>query len=97
MARVQIYGTDWCPLSLGLRKYFLNTGVPFDWLNVEQDPQAEAADKAMNGGKLKFPMVVIGEVGSYWKPGDKADVLKNPRLAELNAALERYGFEVRVP
>lgn len=96
MAKVQIYGTDWCPLSLGLRKYFLSTQTPFDWLDVEQDPKAEAAAKAMNQGKIKFPMVVVGEVGDYWEPGDRAEVLKNPRLAELNAALEHYGFEVQV-
>ena len=95
MPKVQIYATDWCPLSLGFRKYFLNTGIPFEMLDVEKAPQAEAAAKAMNGGKLKFPMVVIGEVGDYWQPEAPATVLKNPRLAELNAALEQHGFAVQ--
>lgn len=90
--KVQIYGTEWCPLTLGFRKYLQLQGVAFELLNVEQDPGAEAASKAMNGGKLKFPMVVIGEVGRYWQSGDKAAVLKNPKLAELTAALEEYGL-----
>jgi len=93
MAKVQIYGADWCPLTLGFRKYLGVNQIPFELLDVEKDPQAEEADKAMNSGKLKFPMVVVGQVEGYWKPGDNAAVLKNPRLAELEAALGRYGFK----
>jgi len=91
-AKVQIYGAQWCPLSLGFRKYLEQSSIPFELLDVEKDPEAQAADRAMNGGKLKFPMLVVGEVGSYWKLGDNAVVLKNPRLAELQAALGQYGF-----
>ena len=92
MVKVQIYGADWCPLSLGFRKYLQSQNIAFEWLSVEQDPGAEAAAKAMNGGKLKFPMVVIGEVGNYWQAADRAAVLKNPKLAELTAALEEFGL-----
>jgi mycoredoxin len=90
--RVQVYGAEWCPLSLGFRKYLEAQGIAFEWLEVERDPQAAAAATAMNGGKLKFPMVVVGEVGSYWKIEDQAAVLKNPKLAELTAALEQHGL-----
>jgi mycoredoxin len=89
---VQIYGAQWCPLTLGLRRYLTENSIPFELLDVEKDPQAEAANRAMNGGKLKFPMVVIGNLGGYWKPGDDATVLKNPRLAELKGALGHYGL-----
>ncbi|MDX2003995.1 MAG: glutaredoxin domain-containing protein [Meiothermus sp.] len=92
MSRVQVYGADWCPLTLGLRKYFKNQGLEYDFFDVETDRGAAEADKAMNQGKLKFPMVVVGLVEGYWKPGDDAAVLKNPRLPELRGALERYGF-----
>lgn len=91
-ARIQLYGADWCPLTLGFRKYFRNSGLEYDFFNVETDPAAAASDKAMNGGKLKFPMVVVGSTEGYWNPGDDAAVLKNPKLPELKAALERYGF-----
>jgi mycoredoxin len=92
LVKLQVYGTDWCPLSLGFRKYFQSQQIAFEWHNLEQDPRAEAATKAMNGGELKFPMVVIGEVASYWQVGDSATVLKNPKLSELRAALEQHGL-----
>lgn len=90
LVKVQVYGAEWCPLSLGLRKYLRSQGIDHEWLEVEQDPLAEAAAKAMNEGKLKFPMVVVGEVGDYWNVGDRAAVLKNPKLAELTAALQEF-------
>ena len=90
--RVQVYGADWCPLTLGFRKYFSLQQMPYDFFDVEADAQAAQVVQIMNGGKLKFPMVVVGEVFGYWKPEDPAVVLKNPRLAELEAALSQFGF-----
>lgn len=90
--RIQLYGADWCPLTLGFRKYFRNNALDYDFFDVEADAAAAEADKAMNAGKLKFPMVVVGHVEHYWKSGDDAAVLKNPRLPELSQALQRYGF-----
>lgn len=90
--RIQIYGADWCPLTLGFRKYFRNNALDYDFFDVEADSVAAEADKAMNEGQLKFPMVVVGRVEGYWRSVDDATVLKNPRLPELKEALERYGF-----
>jgi mycoredoxin len=91
-ARIQIYGADWCPLTLGFRKYFRNNSLEYDFFDVEADSAAAEADKSMNGGKLKFPMVVVGNVDGYWQAGNDAAVLKNPKLPELKSALEQYGF-----
>lgn len=91
-ARVQVYGADWCPLTLGFRKYLALQQIPYQFFDVETDAQAAQAAQAMNGGKLKFPMVVVGEVAEYWNPQDPAVVLKNPRLAELEAALRQFGI-----
>lgn len=91
-ARVQVYGADWCPLTLGFRKYFALQQIPYQFFDVETDTQAAQAVQAMNGGRLKFPMVVVGEVEGYWNPQDPVVVLKNPRLAELEAALRQLGL-----
>jgi glutaredoxin len=90
---VLVYGAEWCPLTLGLRKYLQQSGIPFEFHDVERDREDEGAVRAMNGGELKFPMVAVGELEGHWKPGDNAPTLKNPRLAELRAALRDYGLE----
>lgn len=91
-ATVQVYGADWCPLTLGFRKYFSLQQIPYRFFDVETDVQAAQAVQAMNGGQLKFPMLVVGELAGYWKPGDPSVVLKNPKLPELEAALRQFGL-----
>jgi mycoredoxin len=76
-----LYGTDWCPKTTGFKNYFQLMGIRYDYYNVEKDPQAEQAVKDMNGGKIKFPMVVVGE-----------KKLKNPFIQDLNIALNSYGL-----
>ncbi len=75
----KLYGTNWCWLTNGFDNYFRTLGIKFDRFDVERDPNAEQAVKDMNSGKVKFPMVVIGD-----------DRLKNPTIQELNKSLNKY-------
>ncbi|MER3443952.1 MAG: NrdH-redoxin [Meiothermus sp.] len=68
MARVLVYGTERCPLTLGFRKYLQQSGIPFELHDVERDPEAEQAVRAMNGGELKFPMVAVGNSRATGNP-----------------------------
>src|SRR5512145_366367 len=77
MDRPLVYGADWCGLTRGFRNYLDTLGIDYQYLNVESDAFAAEAVRTMNGGKLKFPMIVVG-----------VHVMKNPPLRELNAALD---------
>lgn len=74
---IHLYGTDWCLLTGGFKTYFKRHDLSYTFHNIEEDKAAEEAVKEMNKGKIKFPMVVVGEV-----------VMKNPPIEELEAALE---------
>ncbi|MEM1043867.1 MAG: cation:proton antiporter [Bacteroidota bacterium] len=76
-----VYGAAWCPLTTGFRAYFDRQGIRHTFHDVEADPAAEEATRAMNEGKLKFPMVVVGD-----------REMKNPTLEELDAALGAVGI-----
>ena len=78
--QVDLYGTDWCPLTGGFKGYFEKQNIPYTYHNVEKDPDAEQAVKVMNGGKVKFPMVTVGE-----------RVMKNPPIDELENTLADAG------
>ena len=81
MDRPVVYGADWCGLTRGFRNYLETLGIDYHYLNVETNAFAAEAVRAMNGGKLKFPMVVVG-----------GHAMKNPKLRELNAALDASGL-----
>ena len=79
--KVEVYGTDWCPLTGGFRAYFDRKGIPYTYHDIENDPTAENTVKAMNGGKVKFPMVTVGE-----------RTMKNPPIDELEVVLADAGI-----
>ena len=79
--QVDVYGTDWCPLTGGFKGYFDKRDISYTYHNIEKDPAAEQAVKAMNGGKVKFPMVSVGE-----------RVMKNPPIDELEVVLTDAGI-----
>lgn len=74
---IHVYGADWCLLTGGFRTFFKRRDLPFTYHNIEEDEQAKEAVLAMNNGKLKFPMVVVGDV-----------IMKNPPIDELEKVLE---------
>lgn len=77
---IDLYGTDWCTLTGGFRAYLDRKDIPYSYHNIEKDEEAERAVRQMNGGKVKFPMVVVGD-----------RVMKNPPLDELEQALSDAG------
>jgi mycoredoxin len=79
MTQVAIYGADWCGLTKNLRGWLDVIGVKYDYYNVEQDDHAEAQVRDWNGGKLKFPMVAVGDT-----------IMKNPSIETLNKALNEH-------
>ena len=79
--QVLVYGAAWCGLTHAFCNRLTTINVSHTYHDIETDPEAEEAVKTMNGGKRKFPMVVVGEV-----------VMKNPPIQDLNEALERYGL-----
>jgi glutaredoxin len=73
---IQVYGTDWCGLTFGVRQYLTNARIPYDYYNIEQNPDADAFVLAMSDGRRRFPLVVVQE-----------RVLTSPTITELRQVL----------
>ena len=76
---VQVYGTDWCGVTLRVRKYLMNARIPYEYHNIEQDQSADDFVLTMNDGRRRFPLVVIEE-----------RILISPTLSELQQALAQH-------
>ena len=79
--KVEVYGTDWCGLTQSFRDDLASANVPFEYHNIERDSEAEWHVIEMNGGKRKFPMVVVGD-----------KTMNKPALEELDETLRRLGL-----
>jgi len=76
---IQVYGTNWCGVTFGVREYLTNSHIPYDYYNIEQDRHADEFVLAMTDGRRRFPLIVVEE-----------RVLTSPTLDELQQVLDAY-------
>lgn len=76
MKTIKVYGADWCPMTHRSIQHLKHRGMPFQYIDVEQDPAASEWVKNQNGGREKKPTIDID-----------GRVLSEPTNEELDAAL----------
>jgi glutaredoxin len=81
MNEVKVYGADWCEDTKATRNHLDSFGVPYQYVDVEQDRRAQDWVKQQNGGKQKTPTLDIG-----------GQVLVEPNEQELELALRGKGL-----
>jgi glutaredoxin len=84
MSEIKVYGADWCSMTRRTREHLGSVGVEYDYINIEQDPEAREWVKKQNGGKEKKPTVQIQE-----------RVLAEPSNEELDRELAAAGLTLR--
>ena len=79
--RITVYGADWCGYTIAARELLDAEGVPYRYVNVEQDPDASEWVKAQNGGQEIKPTLLID-----------GDVLSAPEADVLDRELRQRGL-----
>lgn len=57
--RILIYTTSWCPDCRAAKKYLTGKGVPFEEVDIEQNPAAAETVMKLNDGMKKVPTLDI--------------------------------------
>lgn len=55
MSEVRVYGTEWCEDTHFTREQLDGLGIPYEYHDIEKEPEAAAWVKDMNGGKQIDP------------------------------------------
>ncbi len=76
MAKIKVYGADWCGDTRRTRAHLDALKIAYEYINVDEDPAALAWVKQQNDGKQKLPTVDID-----------GKILSIPNTAQLDAAL----------
>jgi len=63
-AKITVYGAYWCPDCRRSKKFLGEQFIPFNWVDIEQDREAEALVLKKNNGKRIIPTIVF-EDGSF--------------------------------
>jgi mycoredoxin len=80
-APIKVYGATWCHDTQDTVKHLDALGVEYEYLDVDQDPHAQAWVKDHNHGKQKLPTLDVG-----------GQILSMPRTPELDEALRAQGI-----
>lgn len=66
-----IYATDWCPDCVRARRYFQSHQIPFHWINIDRDPEAEAFVRRVNHGNRSVPTIVFPDGAILVEPSQQ--------------------------
>jgi glutaredoxin len=64
MDTIRVYGTRWCPDCRWTKQFLRERGIPFEEINVDEDPAAEDLVLRVNDGLRKVPTLEVG--GRYF-------------------------------
>ena len=81
MEIVKVYGPGWCEDTEATRNHLDSLGVPYQYIDIEQDHEATAWVKRQNNGKQQTPTVDI-----------RGKILIEPSDQELEQALRGTGL-----
>lgn len=76
---IVLYGTPWCGDCRRAKRVFAEKGVTFDYVDIEDDPEATALVMRLNRGMRSVPTIVFPDGSVLVEPG-------NAKLAEKLAA-----------
>ena len=68
--KIVVYGADWCGDCRRARKFLTNHDVPFDWINVDKNKEAEQFVKKVNKGMRSIPTIVFPDGSILVEPSN---------------------------
>ncbi|MCQ3936420.1 MAG: pyridine nucleotide-disulfide oxidoreductase [Chloroflexi bacterium] len=74
-AKITVYGAYWCPDCRRAKKFLGEQFVPYKWVDIEQDKEAEAFVLQKNNGKRIIPTIVF-EDGSFLVEPSNAELAR---------------------
>ena len=75
---ITVYGRPGCAISQMIRRWLDRHGIPYQYVDVDRNPQARSQLEWRTGGRVRSPTVVVG-----------SDVLVQPTIEELQWAIRR--------
>jgi len=58
---ITVYGAHWCPDCRRSKQFLGEHQIPYNWVNIEEDPEAEQLVIEKNEGKRIIPTIVFSD------------------------------------
>ncbi len=86
--QITVYGAYWCPDCRRSKQFLGEHQIPYQWVDIEQDPTGEAYVLQKNEGKRIIPTIVFGD-GSFLVEPSNAE-LANKLGLKTSASRHHY-------
>ena len=63
-----MYGTDWCPDCISSKFVLNKLKVPYRYINIDQDPEAEEIVRKHNSGSRSVPTIIFPDKSVLTEP-----------------------------
>ncbi len=77
---ITVYGTTWCPDSLRAQRLLEREGIPFDFVDIDRNHEAEALVIRTNRGNRSVPTIFFPDGAVFVEPGG---ALLRAKISEL--------------
>ncbi len=67
---IVVYGAFWCPDCRRSKQFLGEHRIPYQWVNIEEDPDAERRVIEMNDGKRVIPIMVFADGSRLIEPSN---------------------------
>jgi thioredoxin reductase (NADPH) len=67
---ISVYGARWCPDCRRCKQFLGEHQIPYNWIDIEQDPEAYRFVLEKNKGKRIIPMIVFPDDSFLVDPGN---------------------------
>ena len=69
--KLKVYGAKTCPDTLRARRFLEEHKFPYAWIDVDEDPEALALIKSVNGGNRATPTIFFKDGSFTIEPSDE--------------------------
>lgn len=84
MKKVRIYTTNYCPYCVRAKDLLSRKGIPFEEIDVTQDPEMREKLVALTGGRTTVPQIFIEDMSV----GGFDDISALEKAGKLDGLLE---------
>ncbi len=70
---IRMYGTNWCGDCMRAKRFFQEQKIPYKWIDIDHDKEAEKLVIQINRGNRSVPTIILPDGG----------ILVEPSTAEL--------------
>lgn len=68
---IVVYGADWCGDCRRSKRFLNLQNIPYTWVDVDQDKEAETFVREKNGGKRVIPTIIFEDGSFIVEPSDE--------------------------